>query len=100
MPDYAQSPEMTGSTVPAQKVGLWEDFVDIFYAPSSVFARREHATAFVPILIVTLLIGVISIFSLDAITAMMDAEMRRAMAADPRTAQLTPDQLAAMRQFQ
>ena len=22
------------------KAGLWEDFVDIFYAPSSVFARR------------------------------------------------------------
>jgi hypothetical protein len=26
----------------APRVGIWEDFIDIFYAPSAVFRRREN----------------------------------------------------------
>jgi hypothetical protein len=33
--------EPAAATVPAKQASVWEDFVDIFYAPSSVFARRR-----------------------------------------------------------
>jgi hypothetical protein len=94
------SPALSTPTTPAAKAGLWEDFVDIFYAPSSVFARRETANAFVPIAVVTLLIGIIGIFTMDATSLIMDAETRRQMASNPAMAQLTPEQLQGMRTFQ
>src|SRR5688572_1590799 len=97
---HPESPALSTPTTPAEKAGLWEDFVDIFYAPSAVFARRQNANAFVPILVVTLLIGLIGIFSMDATSMIIDAETRRQMASNPQMAQLTPDQLAGMRTFQ
>lgn len=100
MSEYTHSEGTTAPTAPAEKAGIWEDFVDIFYAPSAVFARRQNANAFVPIAIVSILIGVISIVSFDALTTMMEAEWRRATANDPRMAQMTPEQLQAMRGLQ
>src|SRR5688500_7351713 len=50
------SREPISSPVP-EKAGVWEDFIDIFYAPSSVFARRANASVWPPLLVVTLLVG-------------------------------------------
>ena len=32
------------------RVGIWEDFIDIFYAPSAVFLRRENGNVFIPLM--------------------------------------------------
>jgi hypothetical protein len=99
-----QSPpdvDRAGQTMaPPEKTGLWEDFVDIFVAPASVFARRERGSIAVPIVVVALLMGIISLVSMDTLGTLMEAESRRAMAADPRIAQLPPEQLAAMMRWQ
>ena len=34
--------DATAGLATTDKASVWEDFLDIFYAPSSVFARREH----------------------------------------------------------
>src|SRR5687768_11091366 len=38
----------------SDKVGVWEDFVDIFHAPSEVFGRRRTAGFWAPLLVVAL----------------------------------------------
>ena len=37
------------STASSSKTAIWEDFIDIFYAPSQVFRRREQGSAVIPI---------------------------------------------------
>ena len=94
-----------GSTIvpppppPEPKTALWEDFVDIFYAPSQVFTRREHSGFGWPLLIVTLLIGCIALANSGVMQPMMDAEFERSMAkvaSDPR---MTPEAIARGRAF-
>lgn len=76
------------------KTSLWEDFVDIFYAPSSVFERRRDGR-FWPALIVYGVGGLLLYFLFrgmwEAVTAAgFDAAMRN------RT-DLTPEQVAGAR---
>jgi len=54
------------------RAAIWEDFVDIFYAPSSVFRRRENGNFFIPLAVITLVCG--------ALQPMFDAEFDRGMA--------------------
>lgn len=80
-----------------EKASLLDDFMDIFYAPSAVYARRANKSFWVPLLIVSLLIGVIFIANRDLFEPIMDAEMTRALA--KRSQQLTPEQMEAGRKF-
>jgi hypothetical protein len=82
-----------------EKASVLDDFMDIFYAPSSVFARRANSSFFVPMIIVTVLLGVIFMANRDLIDPIMEAEFARAMSQNPQTAQLTPEQLEAGRKF-
>ena len=71
---------------------IWEDFIDIFYAPSQVFARREHGNFWVPLIVVTLLAGVLFYLNSGLFRPMVDAEFDRAMATAMRLAALVqPD---------
>lgn len=66
---------------PAEKrASYWEDFVDIFYAPSAVFRRREHSGFGVPMLVVTVLITVIAVATAGVLQPVLDAEAGRAFA--------------------
>jgi hypothetical protein len=80
----------------AEKASLLDDFMDIFYAPSKVFARRANAGFWIPLLIVSALLGVIFVANRDLIDPIMEAEMARAMSrgSGPR---LTEEQMAAGR---
>ena len=49
------------SATPPKPAAWWEDFIDIFYAPSQVFARRANSGFFLPMVVVTLLVGVITL---------------------------------------
>jgi len=66
------------------KAALWEDFIDIFYAPSAVFARRKDGNVFLPMLIVTLLVGGFFYLNSGVMQPVMDAEFERAMASAMR----------------
>ena len=82
-----------------EKASLLDDFMDIFYAPSKVFARRATKGFWIPLLIVSALLGGIFIANRDLMEPIMEAEMARAMAQNPNSAQLTEEQLAASRRF-
>ena len=82
------------------KAGLWEDFVDIFYAPSSVFARRSEGKFGLALLFLAVVILVLIFLTKNAMQPVMDAEWTRqtaaAMRKDPR---ITAEQMAASRGF-
>ncbi len=84
---------------PPEKASLLDDFMDIFYAPSSVFARRASSNVWIPLLIITVLLGVIFIANRDLIDPIMEAEFARAMAKNSSAARMTPEQVEAARKF-
>jgi len=75
----------------------WEDFIDIFYAPSSVFARRATSGFLLPMAVVTVLTGALYILNSGVWSQVMDAEMSRALA--KQSAQLSAEQMQTMRRF-
>lgn len=87
---------MTESTAPApdapaqpETASFFEDWIDIFYAPSAVFRRREHANPWWPLLTVVVVLGVLSFLTFSTMQPIAEAEMMRAMAKQ----QLTPEQI-------
>ncbi len=84
----------------AASASWWEDFVDIFYAPSQVFARRATSGFGIPMLVVTVLVGLIAIANSGVLQPIMDAEFTRNSAAvmrnDPR---ITPEMMQKSRAF-
>lgn len=82
------------SAAPATGSALWEDFIDIFYAPASVFARRAAAGFGWPMLVVSVLVGVIFLADRGVIAPAFDADFARSMvAAAKKNPQMTPDQM-------
>jgi hypothetical protein len=79
----------------AAKAGLWEDFVDIFYAPSSVFARRADGKWGLPLLLLVVAGTILFFLTKNALAPIMDAEFARgsakAMAQNPN---VTAEQIA------
>lgn len=66
---------------PAQeKASLFEDFIDIFFTPSKVYARRANSGFWAVTLIVTVLVGGILLASSGAMEGIIDAEYERATA--------------------
>jgi hypothetical protein len=92
-PDDSPPPAPT-----AKPVALWEDFMDIFYAPSDVFARRQNSGFGLQMFIITLLIGVIAYVNMGVMQPIMDAEFTRATAAAmKKNPQITAEQMAQFR---
>jgi len=81
----------------AEKTSLIDDFMDIFYAPSAVFARRENRSFWIPLLIVAVLLGLVFFANRDLMEPIMEAEMERSMAASGQ--QLSAEQMEAARRF-
>jgi hypothetical protein len=80
------------------RAGLWEDFVDIFYAPSSVFARRADGKFGMPLLFLVLVGTVLFFLTKNATSPIMDAEFARQSAAAMRkNPNLTAEQMASGR---
>ncbi len=72
---------LDAAPAPAKPASRWEDFIDIFYAPSSVYQRRAHSGFGIPMLVVTVLVGVIALANMGVMQPIMDAEFTRATAA-------------------
>ena len=82
------------------RAGLWEDFVDIFYAPSSVFARRSDGQFGLPLLFLVLAGTVLFFLTKNATQPIMDAEFTRQTAAAMRNnPNITAEQAASSRGF-
>lgn len=64
----------------APSAGLWEDFVDIFYAPSSVFERRRAGRFGLALLVLTALALVIYYATRGGMQVVTDAEFDRQIA--------------------
>jgi hypothetical protein len=84
----------------AKAASWWEDFIDIFYAPSEVFARRANSGFGLPMLVVTILIALLGIANSGVLQPVMDAEFARATATAMRqNPQLTPEMMEKTRGF-
>jgi hypothetical protein len=93
----ADHPLGDAPVAPAQSASRWEDFIDIFYAPSAVYARRAESGFLVPMLVVTLLAGALYILNGNVWSQVMDAEMTRAMARQSQ--QVSAEQMQQIRGF-
>jgi hypothetical protein len=77
---------------------LWEDFIDIFYAPSQVFARRERGSFWIPLIMVTMLTGTLFYLNSGLFQPMFDAEFDRGMAVAMRdNPNIPPEAVERMR---
>lgn len=95
----SSNPPGAPAATPA-RISLWEDFVDIFTSPSEVFARRQDGGFWLPLIVVTVLIGVLFIACKGLMQPVMDAEFHRGAAAAMRkNPQITEEQMASMRHF-
>jgi hypothetical protein len=75
------APEVPTSEAPTpEKASLAEDFIDIFFTPSAVFARRANSGFFLVMCILTLLIGGLYLANRGVLEGIMDAEFARQMA--------------------
>ena len=83
-----------------EKAGLWEDFVDIFYTPSTVFARRSEGKFGMSLLFLVLVGTVLFFLTKNAVQPIMDAEFtRQTAAAIRRNPNMTAEQMAQGRGF-
>lgn len=83
-----------------EKAGLVEDFVDIFVSPATVYERRRNSSAWVPLIVVSVVLGLSYFATLGTMQPMMDAEYARGMQATlEANPGLTPEQLAQGRKF-
>ena len=82
------------------KASLWEDFVDIFYAPSSVFARRADGKYGLALLFLIVIATILFFLTKNAMQPIMDAEFTRQSAAAMRkNPNITAEQMATSRNF-
>jgi len=80
------------------QTSLWEDFVDIFYAPSSVFARRTDGKFGKPLLFLVVVCAILAFLTKNAMQPVMDAEFARRTAEMMRkNPNVTAEQMASGR---
>ncbi len=87
------------SPTPApETASVWEDFLDIFYAPSQVFRRRANGNFWIPLLVVTVLISALGFANRNVMRGVFEGEWARntakTMQANP---QITQDAMNKMR---
>lgn len=100
MSDPTYAVESTPAPAAPEKASFWEDVIDIFYQPSAVFRRRANGNAWWPFLFVVLGMSLLTILTFSAMEPVMEAEIRRAMAAsmakNPQMTQEMVDKAVAM----
>jgi hypothetical protein len=96
----APNDNLDASPAPAKPASRWEDFIDIFYAPSSVYERRANSGFGIPMLVVAVLVGVIALANSGVMQPIMDAEFARQTAAMMRkNPKITPELMERGRAF-
>ena len=84
----------------APRAAVWEDFIDIFYAPSAVFRRREQGSFFIPLAVITIVCGILFYVNTGTLQPMFDAEFDRQMSMAMRqNPNIPPEAVERMRGF-
>ncbi len=98
-PDTSPTSDTTESVVPApESASMVEDFIDVFYAPSTVFARRQNAGFWPYFFIISILGAVFTLASRSLISAAMEGDFTRRMAdVMAENPQITEDVLRTQR---
>ena len=87
------------SAAPApERASFAEDFLDVFYAPSAVFARRRDASPWPALLVVTGLFAISWYIFMTMLKPVFDAQMAAAMAR--QLSEMTPEQAAQVQRMQ
>jgi len=90
------------AAAPPEKASVVEDFIDIFYAPSTVFARREKSGFWTQLLVITLLTALFVFASRAVFSQIFDAEFARgaakAIAKNPQVTQEMMDRMKPMQE--
>jgi hypothetical protein len=95
------APDTVAAPAPAQKTSVWEDFVDIYYAPSDVFARRRDGRFGLALLVVSVVLALLYWLSQTYLEPMWTAEFDRQMATAMRdNPQMTPEMAEQARGMQ
>lgn len=82
------------------KASVWEDFLDIFYAPTQVFARRMDGKFGLALLVLVVLTAVLTYAMMQSLEPAFSGEMDRQMAqAAAENPNITPEQMEGMRGF-
>jgi hypothetical protein len=86
--------DVTPPPAPAA-IPKWEDFLEIFTSPSAVFERRkDDPYVFLPLAVVTVVVGIIMFGTADLMQPIWDAEFSRNMAkAQAQNPGMTAEQL-------
>jgi hypothetical protein len=92
----AGASEAGATTTAPSSASRWEDFIDIFYAPSTVFARRAGSGFGIPMLVVTLALAAVGLATFNAMSPIMDAEFARGAASATKKG-VTAEQMQSMR---
>ena len=71
---------MTAPAAAPERAALWEDFLEIFIKPAEVFERRKAAGFAVPLIVLTVLFGLLFLGLKGAFAPIMEAENARAIA--------------------
>jgi len=72
----------------------WEDYLEIFFAPSCVFARRAHAGFFLPLVVLTVLSAILVLGLRSAYQPALEADAARQMEmVQQQNPELTAEQL-------
>lgn len=99
----SDQPNVDPTATPAQpeKASVWEDFIDIFYAPAAVFARRATGSFWIPMLVVAILSGVLFAVSMNVLQPAMDGDFARMSAAQmKKNPQITAEMMNTQRGIQ
>jgi len=83
-----------------EKTSIWEDMVDIFFAPSSVFARRHDGRYAIPALVLTAIFIVLAYAGRSLLEPIYEAEFQRGLVqAQAQNPDIGPEQIAMARKF-
>jgi hypothetical protein len=93
-PTFVSQPNVATA---APTTPLWEDFIDIIFSPASVFRRRERGSWVIPLLIVTVAVGIIAFASRGVLQPVMDAEFERAAEQMRKNPQITEEMIEKTR---
>lgn len=86
------SPE--GSVAPSKSGGLFEDLIEVLYAPSTVFERARNKGAFMYALVTALAIGALIFATKNLVAPWFDAQADLAIAQAAAKGSPMPDQMA------
>lgn len=95
MTSSVAAPQERAATKP-----IWEDMIDIFYAPAAVFSRRGDGRYAVQALVLTVIFVLMALSARSVLAPVYEAEFARGMAqAQAANPELNAEQFEGMRKF-